>query len=187
MYRLLLEIQAISNIPSWEGGLICVRDLLGQRSAWQRVWKHPGRCSRAVCELAQTEEDNAVDWIGGTGITIVLFAFTFALVGWSQPYIGVIIAVSAILIAVFVFRQMYLEDESLRRPLVKVSIFKSLRMSAAVFCVATLCAGCNNRRTSIILSIPGSRCNSAFLRFIRTGVAGGQSNEQTRTLCIATC
>lgn len=81
---------------------------------------------------------NSVDWIGGAlitvGILILLFALTEGnVVGWKTPWVGALIAVSLIIIAAFVLWQSYLEKKKgVRKPLMKVSIFKNGRFSAAM-------------------------------------------------------
>lgn len=77
---------------------------------------------------------HAVDWVGGMMITIAVFALLFALtdgnvVGWKQPYIGVIIALSVVLMVAFIFWQLYLEKRTTRPPLMKVTIFKNTKVS----------------------------------------------------------
>ena len=90
---------------------------------------------------SESELKNAVDWLGGTMVTIALFILLFALtegniVGWSQPYIAVIIVISVLLLVAFVFWQLYLEKKTARRPLMKMTIFKNTRVSAAMFTMA---------------------------------------------------
>lgn len=78
-----------------------------------------------------------VDWIGGATITIALVMLLFALtegnvVGWRTPWIGVLLGISIILVAIFVVWQHFLETKTTKNPLMKVSIFKSMRFSAAM-------------------------------------------------------
>lgn len=99
--------------------------------------------------LPKTEDvKKAVDWPGGVLITVGLVILLFALtdgnvVGWSKAYIPVLIVVSLLLVAVFVVWQMYLEKKA-RKPLMKVSIFGNLRVSAAMVTMAFFFASFNN-------------------------------------------
>ncbi|KAK5120740.1 hypothetical protein LTR85_006098 [Meristemomyces frigidus] len=132
---------------------------------------------------SQSEVKNAVDWVGGTIITISLFALMFALtegnvVGWGKPYIGVIIAISILLMAAFIAWQVYLEKKTLRRPLVKVSIFKNLRVSAAMFTMAMFFASFSNFlvfATYYFQDYHGRDAIQTTVRFLPTGVVGSQS------------
>jgi hypothetical protein len=78
----------------------------------------------------------SVDWIGGCLITVGLLILLFALsegnvVGWSTPLVPTLIVVSVLTIIVFAFWQHYLETTRHREPLMKISLFKNLRFSAA--------------------------------------------------------
>lgn len=92
---------------------------------------------------------HSVDWIGGTLITIGILVLLFALtegnvVGWDTPWVPTLIAVSILIIAAFVFWQRYLEKKGHRRPLMKVSIFKNTRFSAANIIMLLFFASFNN-------------------------------------------
>lgn len=135
----------------------------------------------------QAQIKNAVDWVGGTTITIALFALMFALtegnvVGWGKPYIGVIIAISVVLIAVFVVWQLYLEKKTMRPPLLKVTIFKNLRVSAAMFTMAMFFASFSNYlvfATYYFQDYHGLDAIQTTIRFLPTGVVGGKSSTST--------
>jgi hypothetical protein len=91
----------------------------------------------------------AVDWIGGALITIGLLALMFALtegnvVGWTTPWVSVLIIVAIILITLFISWQWWLEMKTTRRPLMKVSIFKNMRFSAAMITMLFFFASFNN-------------------------------------------
>ena len=65
----------------------------------------------SIVHPTKSEVKNTVSWIGGTTITVALFMLLFALtegnvVGWRRPYMGAIIAVSVILIILFVLWQL---------------------------------------------------------------------------------
>jgi len=90
-----------------------------------------------------------VDWIGGTLITVSLMLLTFALtegnvVGWSTPWIPVLIIVSLLLVGVFVLWQWYLEHKTSRSPLMRVSIWHNTQFSAAQIIISTFFASFNN-------------------------------------------
>jgi MFS family permease len=90
----------------------------------------------------------AIDWIGGTLITSGLLALLFALaegnvVGWNTPWIPALIVISVLLIVLFALWQWILERKC-RRPLMKVSIFKNTRFSAAMVIMTLLQASFNN-------------------------------------------
>jgi len=90
-----------------------------------------------------------VDWVGGTLITIGLLVLLFGLTegnveGWSTPWVGTLIGVSLIVIALFVTWQWYLENKTERRPLMKVSIFRSARFSAAMVIMLLFFASFSN-------------------------------------------
>lgn len=98
---------------------------------------------------SSTRSKSAIDWIGGTLVTIGLIALMFALtegnvVGWDTPWIPALIAVSVVLIALFALWQGYLENKTTRAPLMKISVFKNLRFSAAMAIMALFFAAFNN-------------------------------------------
>ncbi|KAK4540170.1 hypothetical protein LTR36_009756 [Oleoguttula mirabilis] len=129
---------------------------------------------------SQNEVKNAVDWVGGTIITIALFALMFALtegnvVGWGEPYIGAIIGCSIVLIVAFIAWQLYLEKKTMRPPLVKVSIFKNARVSAAMFTMAMFFASFSNFlvfATYYFQDYHGRDPIQTTVRFLPTGVVG---------------
>ncbi|KAK3065853.1 hypothetical protein LTR53_017965 [Teratosphaeriaceae sp. CCFEE 6253] len=133
-----------------------------------------------VVRPTQSELKNAVDWVGGTIITIALCALLFALtegnvVGWNRPFIGVIIGISIVLIVAFVMWQLYLEMKTVRRPLMKLTIFKNLRVSAAVFTMALFFASFNNFlifATYYYQDYKGRSAIETTIRFLPTGVVG---------------
>jgi len=122
----------------------------------------------------------SVDWIGGAIITIGLLTLMFALtegnvVGWSTPYIPVLIIISILIIAIFVTWQWYLETMTSRRPLMKISIFKNLRFSAALMIMLLFFASFNNYlifATYYFQSYQGLSVIQTTLRFVPTGVVG---------------
>ncbi|ORY04147.1 drug resistance protein [Clohesyomyces aquaticus] len=123
---------------------------------------------------------NTVDWIGGTIITIGLVVLLFALsegnvVGWSTPWVPSLIAVSVVLIAVFAVWEWYLETKTQKRPLMKISIFKNVRFSAANIIMLLFFASFNNYlifATYWFQDFLGLSVIQTTIRFIPTGVTG---------------
>ncbi|KAI9171487.1 Efflux pump terJ [Paramyrothecium foliicola] len=122
----------------------------------------------------------SIDWIGAASITIGLIALMFALtegnvVGWSTPWIPVLLVVSVLIIVAFAFWQRHLEKKSARPPLIRVSIFRNLRFSAVMLTMALFFASFNNFlvfATYYYQGFQGLSPLQTMLRFIPTGVAG---------------
>ncbi|CAK3743617.1 drug resistance [Lecanosticta acicola] len=129
---------------------------------------------------AESKVKNAVDWVGGVLVTVGLVILLFALtegnvVGWSTPWIPVLIVVSILLVAAFVLWQLYLENKTTRRPLMKVSIFKNLRVSAAMLVMTFFFAGFNSFlifATYYFQDYQGHDAIMTTVRFLPTGVVG---------------
>ncbi|CAM1506846.1 Fc.00g064870.m01.CDS01 [Cosmosporella sp. VM-42] len=121
-----------------------------------------------------------VDWIGATLITVGLIALMFALtegnvVGWSTPWVPVLIVVSLLIIVAFGFWQWYLETKTTRPPLVKVSIFRNWRFTAVMLIMGLFFASFNNFLiyvTYFFQEFQGLSPLQTMLRFIPTGVGG---------------
>lgn len=134
----------------------------------------------SIQSSSTTSVKAAVDWIGGTLITISLFALMLALtegnvVGWSTPWVSVLIVISILLIALFVLWQWYLENKTTRRPLMKVSIWNNVKFSAAMITMALFFASFNNYLIFAIYFYQdylGLSVIQTTLRFIPTGVCG---------------
>ncbi|KAK0619997.1 major facilitator superfamily-domain-containing protein [Immersiella caudata] len=122
----------------------------------------------------------SVDWIGAFLITAGLLALLFALtegnvVGWATPWISVLIVVSVILVTLFIFWQRHLENTGKRAPIMKVSIFKSMRFSAAMMTMALFFSSFNGflvYATYFYQNYQGLSALQTTLRFIPTGVVG---------------
>lgn len=122
---------------------------------------------------------HSVDWLGGTLITGGLICLMFSLtqgnvVGWSTPWIPVLLAISLILITMFGWWQRRLELQG-RRPLMKVSMFHSVRFSAAMVIMALFFSSFNNfivYATYFFQEFQGHDELQTTLRFIPTGVVG---------------
>jgi hypothetical protein len=124
---------------------------------------------------------NSVDWIGGALITVGLFALLFALtegniVGWSTPWIPVLIVISVILVVLFVFWQRHLEKKvGGLPPLLKVSVFRSAKFSAAMVIMALFFSSFNGflvYATYYFQDFQGLSPLQTTLRFIPTGATG---------------
>ena len=122
----------------------------------------------------------SVDWIGAFLVTVGFFVLLFALtegnvVGWSTPWVPVLIVVSLLMIAAFVFWQRFLEARGGQPPIVKVSIFRNLRFSAVMVIMAVFFASFNNYlifATYFFQDYQGLSPIQTMLRFIPTGVGG---------------
>jgi MFS family permease len=144
-----------------------------------------------------------VDWIGATLVTVGLLALMFALtegnvVGWSTPWIPALIVVSIVIIVAFVLWQNFLEKR-LRQsvaagvvtgrrerllgvvpfvyppPLIKVSLFRNFRFSAAMLQMLLFFASFNDfviYATYFFQDYQGLSPLQTMLRFIPTGVSG---------------
>ena len=91
----------------------------------------------------------SIDWIGAFLVTVGVLVLLFAMaegnvVGWSRPYIPVLIVLSICFIITFVSWQLYLEKYTDRRPLMKVTLFKRIKVSAAISAMAFFFSAFNN-------------------------------------------
>jgi predicted MFS family arabinose efflux permease len=126
------------------------------------------------------ENKPTVDWVGGATITIALLVLLFALtegnvVGWSTPWIPVLIVAAILMIGVFVLWQWYLEHKTTKSPLMKVSVFKSLRFSGAMLIMMFFFASFSSYlvfTTFFFQDYQGLSVIQTMLRFIPTGVVG---------------
>ncbi|KAI8163629.1 Drug resistance protein [Colletotrichum sp. SAR 10_70] len=122
----------------------------------------------------------SVDWIGGGLITVGLLALMLALtegnvVGWRTPWISVLLVISLIIIASFWFWQRHLEFKTNRPPLMKTSIFQSVRFCAAMAIMALFFSSFNNfltYATYFYQQYQGQSIITTTLYFLPTGVAG---------------
>lgn len=91
----------------------------------------------------------SIDWIGAFLVTVGVLVLLFAMaegnvVGWNRPYIPVLIVLSICFIITFVSWQLYLEKYTDRRPLMKVTLFKRIKVSAAITAMAFFFSAFNN-------------------------------------------
>lgn len=122
----------------------------------------------------------AVDWIGGTLVTVGLMVLMFALtegnvVGWATPWVPTLIVASVVILLLFVLWQHHLETRTTRRPLMKVSIFRNTRFSAAMLIMLCFFSSFSNFlifATYFFQDYQGLSVIQTTLRFIPTGVCG---------------
>lgn len=123
---------------------------------------------------------NSVDWAGGATVTIAILVLLFALtegnvVGWATPWIPVLIVLSLLLLAAFVFWQLYLEEKTTRRPLIKISMFQDYKISAAMFAMMSFFGAFSNYlifATYYYQEFEGRSTIQTTLRFLPTGIVG---------------
>ncbi|KZM26058.1 uncharacterized protein EKO05_0005871 [Ascochyta rabiei] len=123
---------------------------------------------------------NTVDWIGGTLITVGLIILLFALsegnvVGWSTPWVPVLIIVSLLIVIGFGFWQHHLETKTHKRPLMKMSIFKNRKFTWANVLMGLFFSSFNNYlifATYWFQDFQGLSVIQTTLRFIPNGVTG---------------
>lgn len=123
---------------------------------------------------------NSVDWAGGATVTIAILVLLFALtegnvVGWATPWIPVLIVISFLLLAAFVYWQLYLEKRGTRRPLIKISMFKNYKISAAMFAMMSFFGAFSNYlifATYYYQEFEGRSTIQTTLRFLPTGIVG---------------
>lgn len=126
---------------------------------------------------------NTVDWIGGTLITVGLIILLFALsegnvVGWKTPWVPAILVVSIIIVAIFAFWQHYLETKTDKRPLMKMSIFRNVKFSAANMIMLLFFSSFNNYliyATYWFQDYQGLSVIQTMIRFIPNGITGGKA------------
>ncbi len=129
---------------------------------------------------ARAKARETVDWPGAVLVTAGLFALLFALtegnvVGWGAPQIPVLMLASLVLIAGFVAWQVRLERGGQRAPLMKVSMFASRNLSAAMMIMALCFSSFNGflvYATYFYQGYQGLGPLQTTLRFLPTGVAG---------------
>ncbi|KAK4183405.1 major facilitator superfamily domain-containing protein [Podospora australis] len=122
----------------------------------------------------------SVDWLGAFLITSGLLALLFSLtegnvVGWNTPWVPVLIVVSVLLVAAFVLWQRHLEKTKKRTPIMKVSVFHSMKFSAAMLIMALFFSSFNGflvYATYFYQDFQGLSTLQTTLRFIPTGVMG---------------
>lgn len=127
-----------------------------------------------------TSVKNSVDWIGAFLVTVGVLVLLFALaegnvVGFGKPYIPVLIVLSISFIVTFAVWQLYQEKRTERRPLMKVTIFKRIKVSAAMLAMTVFFSAFNNYlifSTYFYQEFLGLDAIQTTLRFVPTGVVG---------------
>jgi predicted MFS family arabinose efflux permease len=122
----------------------------------------------------------SIDWLGAALVTVGLLALLFALtegniVGWSTPWVPVLIVVSFILIAAFVFWQNHLEKTGKLAPILKVSNFRNPQFSAAMAIMGLFFSSFNGflvYATYFFQNYQGLSPLDTTLRFVPNGIAG---------------
>ncbi|KAK2038476.1 major facilitator superfamily transporter [Colletotrichum somersetense] len=122
----------------------------------------------------------SVDWIGGCLVTIGLLALMLALtegnvVGWTTPWITILIVAALIIISLFWFWQRYLEFQTDRLPLMKTSIFHSGKFCAALAIMGLFFASFNNFlifATYFYQDYQAKSILTTTLYFLPTGIGG---------------
>ncbi|KAK4126631.1 MFS general substrate transporter [Parathielavia appendiculata] len=122
----------------------------------------------------------SIDWLGAVLVTVGLLALLFALtegnvVGWNTPWVGVLIVVSLILIALFVFWQSHLEKTGKLAPIMKVSNFRNPQFSAAMAIMAVFFSAFNGFlvfATYFYQDYQGHDPLQTTLRFMPMGITG---------------
>lgn len=121
-----------------------------------------------------------VDWLGAVLITGGLLALLLALtegnvVGWKTPWISVVIVISVMLVALFVFWQHHLEKTGNQAPILKVSNFRNPQFSAAMVTMALFFSSFNGflvYATYFYQQYQGHSSLNTTLRFLPTGISG---------------
>ncbi|KAL2141880.1 hypothetical protein VTI28DRAFT_1863 [Corynascus sepedonium] len=122
----------------------------------------------------------SIDWLGAFLVTVGLLALLLALtegnvVGWRTPWISVIIVVSVILVALFVFWQHHLEKTGKRAPIMKVSTFGNPQFSAAMGIMTLFFSSFNGflvYATYFYQDYQGLSPLPTTLRFLPMGITG---------------
>lgn len=122
----------------------------------------------------------SIDWLGAFLVTVGLLVLLFALtegnfVGWSTPWVPVLIVVSLILIGLFAFWQHRLEKAGKRAPIMKVSHFLNPQFSAAMVIMALSFSSFNGflvYATYFYQNYQGLSPLETTVRFLPTPIAG---------------
>ncbi|KJZ78372.1 hypothetical protein HIM_02410 [Hirsutella minnesotensis 3608] len=165
---------------------------LASSSSSQEQKPHDHSHGTSSCSSTQSSTPS-IDWIGAILITSGLIALMFALTegsvaGWRTPWIPATIVASLLVVILFVLWQQHLErldrnqeDSSGLRgllrppPLMKVSIFRNLRFSAAMIIMGLFFASFNSflvYSTYYFQEFQGLSPLQTMLRFVPAGVMG---------------
>ncbi|KAL2153429.1 hypothetical protein VTH82DRAFT_4584 [Thermothelomyces myriococcoides] len=166
----------IAEYVSWKGVFIGIA-LLAFAVTAAGVFVIPPSKRDGNNEGAQTP---TVDWLGAVLITGGLLALLLALtegnvVGWKTPWISVVIVISVMLVALFVFWQHHLEKTGNQAPILKVSNFRNPQFSAAMVTMALFFSSFNGflvYATYFYQQYQGHSSLNTTLRFLPTGISG---------------
>ncbi|KAL2120948.1 hypothetical protein VTJ04DRAFT_4975 [Mycothermus thermophilus] len=122
----------------------------------------------------------SIDWLGAVLVTVGLLALLFALtegnfVGWSTPWVIVLIVVSILLIVLFAVWQHRLEKTGRLAPIMKVSNFHNPHFSAAMVIMALFFSSFNGflvYATYFYQDYQDLSPLQTTLRFLPTGITG---------------
>jgi MFS family permease len=103
---------------------------------------------KSFTQLPQGSTDTYVDWLGGVIISSSLILLLVALseanvIGWKVPWIPVLLVLSVLLGAAFVFWQLRLEKHACRQPLLRPAMFRNMQFSASFTLIGLFYAAFN--------------------------------------------
>ncbi|KAB8342861.1 hypothetical protein FH972_022459 [Carpinus fangiana] len=121
-----------------------------------------------------------VDWFGGVLITGALMMFMFGMtegnvVGWSTPYIPVLLVLGILVAVGFTFWELHLEKTGMIRPLMKISLWNNKTFVAAQLINFFFFAAFTSYlvyATFFYQTYLGLSVIQTALRFLPTGVVG---------------
>ncbi|KAL1840665.1 hypothetical protein VTJ49DRAFT_215 [Mycothermus thermophilus] len=122
----------------------------------------------------------SIDWLGAVLVTVGLLVLLFALtegnfVGWSTPWVPVLIVISILLIVLFALWQHRLEKIGKLAPIMKVSNFRNPHFSAAMVIMALFFSSFNGflvYATYFYQDYQDLSPLQTTLRFLPTGITG---------------
>lgn len=127
-----------------------------------------------------------VDWIGAffftSGLLLLLIALSEgASLGWDTPLVITVLIFSVLFLLIFIFWQHHLEKKADpgQEPLMRISVFKVGRFSAAMVIVCIFSAGFTNflvYSTYFYQDYQGQSAIQTTLRYTPLGIAGSKSS-----------
>jgi predicted MFS family arabinose efflux permease len=166
----------VSNFVTWKW-VFWVLAILATLVTIAGVIYIPHSVDTRNTELSLTR---SVDWIGSVLITVGLMSLLFALsegnaVGWSTPWIAMLIVIALLLIFIFAAWQWYQEKHTSRAPLLKISLFRNSHFSAAMVLMGMFFAVLNDYMvyaTYLWQDYQGLSPIQTMLRFLPGGICG---------------
>ncbi|KAH8683952.1 drug resistance protein [Ilyonectria robusta] len=160
-----------SVLGSISGGVI------GGFLSWKWVFWIP-----VILAAVTTDEKGylSIDWIGGglisIGLVLLLISLTQAdTLGWKTFWIPLVIAVSVLILILFVYWQYRLEKSSTLQLLIRISMFRNLQFSALFVVVGCFYAAFNSFLVFVTFFYQdylGLGVLDTTLRFLPSGIAG---------------